>query len=144
MTLLTAIFAIPLLAALLVAVIPGNYRFVIRCVALAATFAAAALATRLFVLYDPALAQMQFAQQFAWADALGIRLRVGVDGINAGLILMGAWVAFAATCAAREIASRQITIYEEVYAWFLIPATALLLIALLLPDRWPRRPRRTP
>lgn len=34
-----------------------------------------------------------------------------------------------------EIQARQITVYEEVYQWFLIPSFILLLLAFLLPDR---------
>lgn len=34
-----------------------------------------------------------------------------------------------------EVQSRQITVYEEVFEWFLVPAFALLLVALLLPER---------
>lgn len=33
-----------------------------------------------------------------------------------------------------EIDARQITVYEEVFQWFLIPATLLMLLAFLLPD----------
>ncbi len=34
-----------------------------------------------------------------------------------------------------EVQARQITVYEEVFQWFLIPSFVLLLIAFLLPDR---------
>ena len=34
-----------------------------------------------------------------------------------------------------EIKARQVTIYEEVFQWFLAPAVMLLLIAFLLPER---------
>lgn len=39
-----------------------------------------------------------------------------------------------------EVQSRQITVYEEVFQWFMIPAFALLLLAFLLPERlWFRK-----
>ena len=38
----------------------------------------------------------QFEQQIPWVESLGISYHVGVDGLNVGLILMGAIVAFAA------------------------------------------------
>ncbi|MDJ0765561.1 MAG: VWA domain-containing protein [Myxococcota bacterium] len=40
-----------------------------------------------------------------------------------------------------EVQARQITVYEEVFQWFLIPSFALFLMAFLLPDRF-SRPRR--
>jgi Ca-activated chloride channel family protein len=40
-----------------------------------------------------------------------------------------------------EMEARQITVYEEVFQWFLAPAVALLLLAFALPERvfWRRR-----
>jgi Ca-activated chloride channel family protein len=41
-----------------------------------------------------------------------------------------------------EIEARQITVYEEVFQWFLAPSVALLLLAFALPERvWWRRRR---
>lgn len=34
-----------------------------------------------------------------------------------------------------DVQSRQITVYEEVFQWFMIPSFALLLLAFLLPER---------
>ncbi|MCP4679207.1 MAG: VWA domain-containing protein [Deltaproteobacteria bacterium] len=43
-----------------------------------------------------------------------------------------------------EVKARQITVYEEVFQWFLIPSFALLLLAFLLPDRlWKLGKERT-
>jgi Ca-activated chloride channel homolog len=41
-----------------------------------------------------------------------------------------------------EIQTRQITVYEEVFQWFLIPSFALLVVALVLPERRFERRRR--
>ncbi len=43
-----------------------------------------------------------------------------------------------------DVKARQITVYEEVFQWFLIPSFALLFIAFVLPERavfWRRRKR---
>jgi Ca-activated chloride channel family protein len=37
-----------------------------------------------------------------------------------------------------EVKARQITVYEEVYQWFLFPSFLLLLIAFLIPERFVR------
>src|SRR5712692_330559 len=99
MTTLTYIFLLPLLAALLLVLIPRNYRFVIRTLALLATLISLILAVNLFLKFDaaPAVDGYKFQQIAPWVKSLGISYHVGVDGINLGLILMGAIVAFAAT-----------------------------------------------
>jgi NADH-quinone oxidoreductase subunit M len=50
-------------------------------------------------------------QRIGWVDSLGISYHVGADGVNIGLILMGAIVAFAAACASWEIQERQKEFY---------------------------------
>ena len=54
--------------------------------------------------------------------ALGISYHVGVDGINVGLILMGAIVAFAAACVSWEIKERE----KEFYILLLVMAGGIL------------------
>jgi NADH-quinone oxidoreductase subunit M len=51
----------------------------------------------------------QFETVLPWlgAPTLGIQCRLGVDGLNVALLLMGAVVAFAAACAAWEIDRRE-------------------------------------
>jgi len=98
---LTSIILLPFLAALAILVIPRNYRFVIRVVALAATLASMLLATKLFLGFNAAEAGVggyRFIERAEWVKELGINYFVGVDGINVGLIIMGAIVAFAAAC----------------------------------------------
>jgi NADH:ubiquinone oxidoreductase subunit 4 (subunit M) len=48
MSILTYILGIPLLAALLLVLVPGNYRVIIRAIALAATFVSMLLAVKMF------------------------------------------------------------------------------------------------
>src|SRR5690349_17541586 len=105
MSLPTSIILVPLLGALVVALIPRNYRFVIRIVALASTLVSMALAIAMFVKFDSAAATngFKFVNHVPWVQSLGISYYVGVDGINVGLILMGAIVAFAATCVSHRI-----------------------------------------
>lgn len=103
---LTSIILIPFLAALAILVIPRNYRFVIRVVALAATLATLLVATKLFLGFNSAgvgVGGYRFIERAEWVKELGINYFVGVDGINIGLIFMGAIVAFAAACVSWEI-----------------------------------------
>ena len=110
MSILTYIFGWPLLGALLLVFVPRNYRVIIRAIAVLATLASAAFALTMFVQYPGALIDTEgyrFVQQVPWVPALGISYHVGVDGLNVGLILMGAIVAFAAACCSWEIKERE-------------------------------------
>ena len=124
MSLLTSIILVPSLGALVVALIPRNYRFVIRIVALASTLISMALAIAMFVKFDSATATngFKFVQQIPWVQSLGISYYVGVDGINVGLILMGAIVAFAATCVSNRIETQ----VKEYYLLLLVMVGGIL------------------
>ena len=124
MSLLTLIICVPWLAALLLAAIPRNYRFLIRCLALLATLVSMLLAVVMFLRFPGAAAVdgYKFAQDVPWVPSLGIDYHVGVDGINVGLVLMGAIVAFAAVCLAKEIQRHE----KEFYFLLLVMAGGIL------------------
>jgi NADH-quinone oxidoreductase subunit M len=104
---LTYILGIPLLAALALVFIPRNFRPVLHAVTILATFISAVLAIKMFIQFNPAAGGYQFDQQVSWVKNLGISYHVGVDGINVGLVLMGAIVALAAACVCWEIKTRE-------------------------------------
>jgi NADH-quinone oxidoreductase subunit M len=111
MSILTFILGLPLLGAVAVALVPRQYRFGVRLVALAATFASMLLAIIAFCRFPSSGAEYQFVQRVSWVDALGISYHVGADGLNIGLILMGSIVAFAAACVSWEIQEREKEFY---------------------------------
>jgi len=100
---LTAIICVPLLTAMVLALIPRNFRFLFRLGALTATFITMVLAGVIFWHFDAGLAGYQFETIRPWVNDLAIAYHVGVDGLNVGLLFMGAIVAFAATCVSWEI-----------------------------------------
>ena len=103
---LTSIILLPFLAAVVILFTPRNYRVVFRGVALLATLVSLVLATKMFLGFEAAEAGVggyKFVEKVAWVPSLGISFFVGVDGINVGLIFMGAIVAFAAACVSWEI-----------------------------------------
>src|SRR6266567_3965819 len=122
MSTLTYILGWPLLAAMVLVFVPRNYRVVMRAIALAATLVSALLAVKMFLQFHAGPAGYQFEQQVAWVAPLGISYHVGVDGINVGLVLMGAIVAFAAACASWEIKERE----KEFYILLLVMAGGIL------------------
>src|ERR1041384_3680 len=114
MSILTLIFAVPLVTGLLLAFVPRNYRVVMRGAAVLATFLSALLAVAMFVQFNGAQGGsngFKFECQLPWISALGISYHVGADGINVGLILMGDIVAFAAACVSSEIKEREKEFY---------------------------------
>jgi NADH-quinone oxidoreductase subunit M len=122
---LTTLILLPLLAALAILLIPRNYLFVIRVIALLATLGTMLLAVKLFFGFNAAAAGAggyKFVQQVPWVQSLGISYYVGVDGINVGLILMGAVVAFAAACASWEIKT-----HDKLYYILLLVMTGGIL-----------------
>jgi NADH-quinone oxidoreductase subunit M len=104
---LAAIICIPLFAALVLAALPANFRFLFRLGALAATFVTMVLASLIFWQFEGGIAGYQFEVIKPWVSGLGINFHVGVDGLNVGLLFMGAIVAFAATCVSWEIKSSE-------------------------------------
>ena len=101
---------------------PRTFRPVLRGAAVLATFISALLALKMFLQFKTGAPGYQFEQQVPWVDALGISYHVGVDGINIGLILMGAIVAFAAACVSWEIKERE----KEFYILLLVMTGGIL------------------
>ncbi|MGO8764735.1 MAG: complex I subunit 4 family protein [Limisphaerales bacterium] len=122
MSILTYIFGWPLVGALALIFVPRNYRVIIRLIALLATLVSAVLAVKMFCEFAPGSNGYQFEQQIPWVDSLGISYHVGVDGLNVGLILMGAIVAFTAACCSWEIQTRE----KEFYILLLIMSGGIL------------------
>ena len=125
MSILNYIAGWPLLAALALIVVPRNYRVIIRAIAVLATFISAVLAIKMFCGYNcatPDADGYRFVQQIPWVESLGISYHVGVDGLNVGLILMGAIVAFAAALCSWEIQTRE----KEFYILLLVMTGGIL------------------
>ncbi len=124
---LAYIFMLPLLAAIALVFVPRNYRVVMRLAALVATFVTLLLAVKMFWQFNGATADAngyKFVSTIPWlgAESLGIACKLGVDGLNVGLILMGAIVAFAAACCSWEILSRE----KEFYILLLVMTGGIL------------------
>jgi NADH-quinone oxidoreductase subunit M len=125
MSILTYIAGWPLVAALVLVLVPRNYRVIIRAIAVLAMLISAVLAIKMFcqfVPWTPGAPAFQFEQQIPWVESLGISYHVGVDGLNVGLILMGAIVAFAATLCSYEIQTRE----KEFYILLLVMTGGIL------------------
>jgi len=124
MTTPSLVFALPLLAALALALVPRNFAVVMRAVAVGVTFVTMLLAVLMFWQFDPTKEGYQFVSTIPGlgAESLGIACKLGVDGLNVGLVLMGAIVAFAAACCSFEIKTRE----KEFYILLLVMTGGIL------------------
>lgn len=122
MSILTYILGLPLLAAIVLAFVPRKLRVVPQAVAVGVTLVSAVLAVVMFIRFQAGAEGYQFVQQMPWVSALGISYHVGVDGINVGLVLLGAIVAFAAACVSVEIKERE----KEFYILLLVMTGGIL------------------
>ncbi|HLP78012.1 MAG TPA: NADH-quinone oxidoreductase subunit M [Candidatus Paceibacterota bacterium] len=127
MTTLTLIFVLPLLAAIVLAFVPRNFAVIMRAVAAVTTFITALLAVKMFCQFNGATVAengYRFVSTIPWlgSESLGLACKFGVDGINVGLVLMGAIVAFAAACCSWEIKSRE----KEFYILLLVMTGGIL------------------
>lgn len=110
--LLTSIVLIPLLGALLCLAVPASLRVLHRGIAILATGTSAILTLFLLFGFQSGVEGYQFVQKIAWVPSIGLNYHVGVDGINLGLIVMAAWVAFAATLVSYEIRKNEKLFYS--------------------------------
>lgn len=105
MSLTSTLLLTPFLTAFLVLLVPGNYRFVIRSLALLGSIVTAVLGVALFLKFDPTGAAYQFEGLATWVSSsvLRINYHVGVDGIAAAMLMVTGLVGFAAVAVSWEI-----------------------------------------
>ena len=88
MNLLTTIGVLPLIAALVIALLPKANDKLIKTVAFAATTVIALISLLLATGFDRAQTGFQFTQSASWISAFNINYAVGIDGISLVLILL--------------------------------------------------------
>src|SRR5215216_6940398 len=91
---LSVITFTPLIAALLILMLPPQRKNEARAVALAAATFALILSFWVYFNYNQSAAGYQFVETYRWLPALGISLKFGVDGISAPLVLLTGVVMF--------------------------------------------------
>jgi len=86
---LTAIILLPLVASLIIPVLPDKDGKTVRWFALGVAIADFAFMCYAFWNhYDPSSATFQLAEQYAWVPTLGLSWAVSVDGISVPLVLL--------------------------------------------------------
>src|SRR5688572_3988504 len=85
---LSVITFTPLVAALVILLMPAQRKDLVRGIALSAAVFALILSICVYFTYDISLAGYQFVERYNWLTALGISLYFGVDGISTPLLLL--------------------------------------------------------
>ncbi|MBL8064893.1 MAG: hypothetical protein JNM34_03435, partial [Chthonomonadaceae bacterium] len=79
--LLSVLMGIPLLGAILVAMIPEQYSKAIKSVSLVISLAAFAVSLVVVGKFQSGTYHFQLVEFVPWIDKLGVHYRVGVDGV---------------------------------------------------------------
>ena len=91
---LSVITFTPMVAALIILMLPAQRKNEARAVALASATFALILSAWVYFSYDKVAAGYQFIEQYNWLPVLGISLHFGVDGISTPLVLLTGVVMF--------------------------------------------------
>ena len=118
----------PLIAGLLILLIPRERKREVRVAALAAGIVALALSIWLYFSYDVAAGGYQFVENYPWLPALGISYQVGVDGMNTPLVLLTGVVMFTGVVISWNIDDRP----QEFFFFLFLLATGVFGVFVAL------------
>ncbi len=119
---LSVIIFIPLIAGLVILLLPANRQNAIRWTALGASAATFLLTILLYFSYDIDLAGYQFLEKIPWVPALGISYSVGVDGLSTPMMLMAGIVLFCGVVISWKVADRP----REFFAFLMFLGVSVL------------------
>ena len=125
---LSVIVFTPITAGLVLFLLPGERKGLIRGVALAAASLALLLSVWAYLAYDRTAAGYQFVEQYSWVPALGISYHVGVNGMNLPLVLLTGIVMFTGVLISWGIDDRP----REFFAFLFILATGVFGVFVAL------------
>ncbi len=100
---LRALLLLPLIGALIVALLPTRDPLLIRRATLAATGVVLVFSWALLGQFDPAIATRQFYETHAWHARLGSSFSLGIDGFSLPMILLAALLMVVAVIASSAV-----------------------------------------
>jgi NADH-quinone oxidoreductase subunit M len=120
---LTWIIFLPVVGAVLIAIIPGLSSRAIKWLAAIFTAVPFALSIYLFAIFDKtAIGAIQFEEKVSWIPAINAHYHVGVDGISLPLVLLMAFLGLLVVLISWKINLRP----REYFAWLLLLETSIL------------------
>ena len=128
MSLLSLITFLPLIAAILVLLLPKDNAKLIRTVATCAAGITFILSVQMLLQMDRSAVSMQLIEKFPWIPAFNVQYQVGIDGLSAPLIVLTTFLTFLSVLASFGIESR----IKEYFFWFLMLETGMLGVFIAL------------
>lgn len=125
---LSVIIFTPLVAALILLMMPADRKTEIRVTALVSAVFALLLSLWVFLNYDQAAAGYQFIEKYDWLPQFGISLHLGVDGISTPLVLLTGVVMFTGVIISWGIDDRP----REFFAFLFILASGVFGVFVAL------------
>ena len=122
---LTTIIFLPVVGAVLIALIPGLSARVIKRIAAIFTFIPLILSIFLFGCFDKssgAAGVMQFEETISWIPTINAYYHVGVDGLSLPLVILMTFLGFLVVLISWKIHLRP----REYFAWLLLLETSIL------------------
>jgi NADH-quinone oxidoreductase subunit M len=123
MPLLTLLVVVPVAGAAAALLVGRGRESAARSIALVASIATFALSIWLWLAFDPASADYQFVERYAWLPDFGISYHVGVDGISLFLVILTTFLTpIALLCSWESIEDR----VREFAAFLLVLEAAMI------------------
>ena len=119
---LSALIFTPLVAGLVLLLVPSERRGWIHGISLAAGILTLLLALGLYASYDLARGGYQFIEKLDWLPALGISYHVGVDGMSLPLVLLAGLVIISGVLVSWKVEDR----LGEFYSFLMFLGTSVM------------------
>ena len=122
---LSVIIFLPVVGAILVALVPNLYPRLIKWIAAVFSFIPLVLAITLFANFDRssgAAGVIQFEESVSWIPLINANYHVGVDGLSLPLVVLTAFLGFIAVLISWKVTLRP----REYFAWLLLLETSIL------------------
>jgi NADH-quinone oxidoreductase subunit M len=119
---LSVIIFTPLIAGVIILMLPANRKAEVRVVALAAASVTLALSVWAYFSYNIGSGGYQLVEKVPWLPALGISYYLGIDGISAPLVLLGGIVLLCGVLISWGVEDRP----REFFAFLMFLGTSVL------------------
>jgi len=119
---LSIIVFLPVIGAILIALLPHADPRRIKLTAAFFTLVAFALSLSLFFMFDRSLEGAQFVERASWIPALDAQYFLGIDGLSLPMLVLATFLGFIAVLVSWKIDLRA----REYFAWLLVLETGVL------------------
>ena len=119
---LSAIVFLPVVGAIIIALISGRNEKTIKWIAAIFTFVPMVLSFILFALFNRSSNSFQFVENVPWISTIGANYHLGVDGLSLPMVILTAFLGFMVVL----ISWKEHTRVREYFAWLLLLETSIL------------------